>query len=213
MGVKMDNNQLQNPGMDQQNNNYAAQQPVDSSFMGQPMEQPNMESQFQQGYPYMGQQPMGQQPIGQQDMSGQPIQQDPNAGQYTYTIPWMNGTGTASNTTAYTPIPQPPQYNAGQSYVPNQSYLPSQPYPPIPGQQQQTEGMGLAIAGMVFGILSILLCICNILDVVLVLPGIILSSVALAGQKPGKGMAIAGLICSIIGFLLSGIIFLAALMS
>lgn len=195
----MDNNQIQNPDMEQQNHDNMEQQP--------------MGPQFQQGYPYMGGQPMGQQPIGQQDMSGQPIQQDPNAGQYSYTIPWMNGTGTASNTTAYTPVPQPPQYNAGQAYVPNQSYIPSQPYSPIPGQQQPSEGMGLAIAGMIFGILSIVLCICNLFDFVIVLPGIILSSIALAGHNQGKGMAIAGLVCSIIGFLLSGFIFLAAFMS
>ncbi|MCH5274305.1 MAG: hypothetical protein J1E65_00595 [Lachnospiraceae bacterium] len=208
----MDNNQLQNPDAEQQNNyNMDQQSQQGYPYMGQQsMVQPSMDPQFQQGYTYMDQQTMGAQSqqgypyMGQQPMEQQPIQQDPNAGQYTYTIPWMNGTGTANNTTAYTPVPQPSQNNFGQPYIP------SQPYPPMARQQQQSGGMGLAIAGMVFGILSILLCICNILDLVLVLPGIILSGVALAGHHEGKGMAIAGLVCSIIGFLLSGLTFFMA---
>ena len=138
------------------------------------------------------------------------MQQDPYAGQYTYTESWMNGTGKArNNTTAgYTSYQQASNYNSGQSYMPYQSYTPM-----TTGQTQSTGGQGLAIAGMVCGILSILLCIFMVFDLVLAIPGLILSIAAIAKQNEGKGMAVAGLVCSIIGCLLSLVLFIAVVMS
>lgn len=65
--------------------------------------------------------------------------------------------------------------------------------------QQPSGDIGLSIASMVLGIVSLVLyCIpwigfpCGILSIVF-------GSISLAGKKPGKSMAIVGLVCSIIG--------------
>ena len=202
----MDNNHLQNPYTEQQTNSYM-EQPIQANpyTEQQPIQgNPYME-QSVQANPYAEQQPMQANPY----MEQQPTQQNPYAGQYTYTESWMNGTGNVRRTTTagYTPYQQTPNYNSGQSYTSYQSYNAMQ------GQTQQSGGQGLAIAGMVCGILSILLCILTIFDFVLAIPGLILSIVALAKQNQGRGMAIAGLICSIVGLLLSGILFLAAFLA
>lgn len=174
MGEKMDNNHLQNPYMEQQTNHYM-QQPV-------------------QVNPYAEQQPMQANPYADPQLT----QANPYAGQYTYTESWMNSTGAAGKkaTAGYTPYRQAPNYNAGQTF-------PNQPYAPIPGQTQQSGEQGVAIAGMICGILSMLLCILMIFDLPLALTGLILSISAIAKQDQVNGMAIAGLVCSIIGCLLS----------
>lgn len=188
----MDNNHLQNPYTGQQTNPY--------------MEQPMQGNPYAQANPYADQQPMQGNPYAEQ----QPMQQNAYAGQYTYTESWMNSTGKARNTaaTGYTPYQQAPNYTGGQSYMPYQSYVPM-----AAGQTQSTGGQGLAIAGMICGILSILLCIFMVFDLVLAIPGLILSIAAIAKQNQGKGMAVAGLVCSIIGCLLSSILFIGVIMS
>lgn len=68
----------------------------------------------------------------------------------------------------------------------------------IPQQIPPQESKGLAIASMILGILSLLICgIGWILGIV----GFILSIVSLANHKGGKGMAIAGLVTSSLGML------------
>ena len=64
-------------------------------------------------------------------------------------------------------------------------YVPEEPNP------------GMAVAGMICGILSIVLCCCSQYITLL------LAVVGLGKQKAGTGMAIAGLVCSILGLLIS----------
>lgn len=64
--------------------------------------------------------------------------------------------------------------------------------------EQKKESKGMAIASMVLGILSLVICWVGwILGIV----GLILASVSLGTHKGGKGMAIAGLVTSILGVL------------
>lgn len=64
--------------------------------------------------------------------------------------------------------------------------------------EQKQESKGLAIASMVLGILSLLICYVGwILGII----GLILASVSLGNHKGGKGMAVAGLVTSILGIL------------
>lgn len=80
-------------------------------------------------------------------------------------------------------------------------YVPEEPNP------------GLSVAGMVCGILSLVLCCCSqYITLVLALVGLGLSAYALAKDKPGKGMAIAGLVCSIIGLLISVLLVIGSLL-
>lgn len=81
------------------------------------------------------------------------------------------------------------QYNA-----PVGGYAPAQPKKPL---------IGLAIASMVLGILSILCC-CFIgyWSLILSLTGIVLGIIALVKDYAGKGMAVAGVICSGISIVL-----------
>lgn len=64
--------------------------------------------------------------------------------------------------------------------------------------KQKQESKGLAIASMVLGILSLLICYFGFF---LGIIGLILASVSLGTHKGGKGMAIAGLVTSILGVL------------
>ena len=59
---------------------------------------------------------------------------------------------------------------------------------------------GFAIASMILGILSIVLCC--IMGCILALPGIILGIISLATKRDGTGMAIAGIITSALGIVL-----------
>jgi hypothetical protein len=71
---------------------------------------------------------------------------------------------------------------------------------------QQQPGNGLAVAGMVLGIIAIVLCWVPFLDQVLALLAIIFGAIgnSKAGKigGKGKGMAVAGLIMGIIGMIL-----------
>ena len=70
-------------------------------------------------------------------------------------------------------------------------YVPEEPNP------------GMAVAGMICGILSIVCCCTWYIRLPLAVVGIILSSMALAQDKPGKGMAATGLFCSVVGIVIS----------
>jgi len=87
------------------------------------------------------------------------------------------------------PQPGPPEGYAPQLY-PGGYYGP-------PMLRQQTSGM--AVTGMVLGILSLVLFWASLLGPLLALLGIVFSSLGLSqSSKPGwtgKGMAIAGLVC------------------
>lgn len=85
--------------------------------------------------------------------------------------------------------------------------------PPYPGYPPPPTGNGKAVAGLVLGILSILLCLLSILDGLLIIPGLVFSLIALGEAKSrngaGRGLALAGLICTIVGGLLATLITVA----
>lgn len=88
------------------------------------------------------------------------------------------------------------QSNDGFNSVNNQGY---QNYVPEP-----EEGPGYAIAGMVCGILSMVICCCQYyVSGVLAIIGMVFSIIVLKNGKPGKGMAIAGVVCSAIGIIIA----------
>jgi len=62
---------------------------------------------------------------------------------------------------------------------------------------------GFAIASLVLGILSLILCCCFGLNFVIAIPALILGTIALAKRYSGKGMAIAGIIISGIAILIT----------
>ena len=119
---------------------------------------------------------------------------------------------------------QPPQYDGsssyqqptyGQSYQqPQQSYQ-SQPYQapqysaqpyqasPYDMQDQTKRSSGLAIASMVCGILSVVICCGMWISWILSVVAIILGAVSLSKRQGGRGMAIAGIITAVFGLLLS----------
>lgn len=66
------------------------------------------------------------------------------------------------------------------------------------GDDGNKPGKGLSIAGMVLGILSIILCACN--AGFLAIPGLICSIIG--NKKSKNGLAIAGIVTSIIGLLI-----------
>ncbi len=67
---------------------------------------------------------------------------------------------------------------------------------------EEKNGVGLSVASMVLGILSLVFgCCFYYLAFPCSLLGLILAAVSLKGKKGGKGMAIAGLVTSIIGII------------
>ncbi|MGH3415814.1 MAG: DUF4190 domain-containing protein [Actinocrinis sp.] len=94
-------------------------------------------------------------------------------------------------------------YNQGPAYTPYQSY--GYPYPAMPGMQQDLP-KGMAITGMVLGIVGVILSLAMIGGVLGII-GLVFSIVALraasAGRAAGKGMAIAGLVTSIVSILVT----------
>jgi hypothetical protein len=85
------------------------------------------------------------------------------------------------------------------------------------GSQQQvsSQGNGLAVAGLVLGIISLPAVILSLLDIPIAILGIIFGGIGLAKAKKiggkGKGMAMAGLICGCIGLILSIVLFVWAM--
>lgn len=100
-----------------------------------------------------------------------------------------------------------PQYNAAPQYDTQAQYQQpqyAQPQYAAPQyaapQPAKKKLIGLSIASLVLGILSLLACCyCGALFGI---PGAICGAIAMAKKADGKGMAIAGLICSILGVLL-----------
>jgi len=89
-------------------------------------------------------------------------------------------------------------------------------FPPMPGAPAPRQGNGLAVAGMVLGILAIVLFWTSIIDLVIALLAIIFSIIGMRKASRvgvGKGMAIAGLVTGIIGLLLAGVILAVAVSS
>lgn len=73
-------------------------------------------------------------------------------------------------------------------------------------QQPQQQGNGLAVAGMVLGIISIVLCWVPFLDQILALLAIIFGAIGMGKANKiggtGKGFATAGLVMGIIAMIL-----------
>lgn len=68
---------------------------------------------------------------------------------------------------------------------------------------------GLAIAGLVLGVLS-LVCCCFGMGFPFAIGSLIVSIISLNQGKPGRGMAIAGIVCSVISLLLSFVMVIAS---
>lgn len=107
-----------------------------------------------------------------------------------------------------------PQQNGYQSTTQNPYGQPTQnPYgqPNGAAYQQQNvynaqpvekESQGMAIAGMVLGILSLACCCTGYVALVAGIVGFVLSLIALIQKKPGKGMAIAGIVCASVSIIM-----------
>jgi type II secretory pathway pseudopilin PulG len=79
------------------------------------------------------------------------------------------------------------------------------------------QGNGMAVAGMVLGILGLALCWLPFVGWLCALLGIILGGLGMSKAKQvagkGKGMAIAGLICGLLGLLIGVMLFVLATMA
>lgn len=72
------------------------------------------------------------------------------------------------------------------------------------GNEPATETpSGMAIAGMVLGILSMLCCCIWYVSAILAILALVFSIITVAKNKPGKGMAIAGIVCGAIGLIMA----------
>ena len=80
-------------------------------------------------------------------------------------------------------------------------------HPPHPQHNNVDLPKGSAVAGMVCGIVSIVLCYVPILGLVLGIVGTAISAQTInavkRGEAGGKGMAITGLVCGIVGLVWS----------
>jgi hypothetical protein len=126
---------------------------------------------------------------------------------------------------ASAPPPGPPQ--RPWAAPPPPAEQPFDPYrfgPPDPGQfesfspaprselyQRPRTGNGKAIAGLVLGILALILSFLTLFDIPLIVLGIVFSVLGLrqaARGNGGRGMAIAGLTCAIIGAIVAATLFI-----
>ncbi len=164
------------------------------------------------------QQQSGQQTASQQPVAQQPAPQQP-APQYAYQQPGMQQptpqytyqqTGVQQATPQYTfqqqGAQQPaPQYTYGQQPYGNPSQYGAAPvYQQVPSQSsQQSSGNGLAVGGMVCGIVSIVFACCCGVGSILGIVGLVLSLVSRKDSAKLSGMALAGVICSAVGLLFS----------
>jgi hypothetical protein len=82
-------------------------------------------------------------------------------------------------------------------------------------QMQQNQGNGMAVAGLVMGILGLVLCFIPFLGWILALLGIIFGAVGMGkankiGGK-GKGLAVTGLILGVLGLIVGVALFIWAI--
>ena len=73
------------------------------------------------------------------------------------------------------------------------------------------ENIGLSIASMVCGILSIILCCAGVAGIILSVAALVLGIVSLKKKAAGRGMAIAGIATGAVGLLLAIIMIVLAL--
>jgi hypothetical protein len=105
----------------------------------------------------------------------------------------------------------PPPYGSAPQYPPAGYGTPgAYPPPPYHGYPMPPTGNGKAIASLVFGILSIVLCFLSFFDGIFVLLGLVFGIIALSesknGRAGGRGLAIAGLVCTAIGAVLATVL-------
>lgn len=149
--------------------------------------------------------PQGSGRSGPEDPSGrsEPAQFDP----YRYGAP---SPGDASANRGGPPGQGPPPYQSGQYQ--------SGPYPsaPTPGggygyAQPPARGTsGMAIAGLVLGILALVLFFLNFIDIPFIVLGVVFSALGIRAANRGsrgKGMARAGLVCAIVGLIAAAVFF------
>jgi hypothetical protein len=133
--------------------------------------------------------------------------------------PYGNATPPAYPPPGYSAYPPPPYPQQGypppinpEPGYPQQGYE-QQGYPPVAPQYnaqypQPRTGNGRAIASLILGIVSIVLCWTTIIDIVPVALGLIFGTLGRgqAVRDPrigGKGMATAGIICAAVGAILA----------
>lgn len=89
-----------------------------------------------------------------------------------------------------------------------QNYQNYQPAPPPPSPPAQTPGNGMAIAGMVLGICSVVFVfIFAFAGIVMAVVGLVLS--IMAGKQSPSGMATAGLVLNIVSLAICAVVILA----
>lgn len=100
----------------------------------------------------------------------------------------------------------PPAYGPPGPGAPPQ--FPPYGYPPPPFSQypQPRTGNGKAIAALVLGALSIVFSVFSLLDLLLIIPAVVLGSLALTDSKrtgSGRSLAIGGFVCAAVGAVLA----------
>lgn len=112
------------------------------------------------------------------------------------------------------PYQDPQQYQAPQQYQdpqryqdPQQGYRPQQAYPPpgYGGYPLPVQGNGIATAGLVCGIIAVVLCWVPVIGWILAILGIVFGGVGMSRASkgaPNKGQAVAGVVLGIVSLLL-----------
>ncbi len=107
-----------------------------------------------------------------------------------------------------------PGPTGGQTAEPAAAPAPSPQPTPLQFQAVAQAGNGLAVAGLVLGITSIIFCWWGVFSLAQVILAIVFSSVGIQHANRGaahKGMAVAGLTCGILGATLYIIVGIASL--
>lgn len=97
--------------------------------------------------------------------------------------------------------------NMNNNYQDNTSSYQAQPTYTAP-QEPSNGGKGLAIASLILGIASIVLCCCTYITVILGVAAIVCAIIS--KKQGGSGMATAGLVCGIIGVIIGGGLWIAS---
>ena len=147
-------------------------------------------------------------PAGSQPPQYQPPQYD---GSSSYQHPTYGQSYQQSQQSYQSQPYQAPDYQSQSYQQPYQSQpyqapqYSAQPYQasPYDMQDQPKRSSGLAIASMVCGILSVVICCGMWISWILSVVAIILGAVSLSKRQGGRGMAIAGIITAVFGLLLS----------